>query len=371
MEPSQIPAKEMMETIRHRYEQVFEGEDEISVVSMAPKGGSSSARDDSSSNAVSGEPENNTNEWEDYLIGTQVAALVKRETFNMYRSMKIKGINLRKAEPTEVDYLSHIGAVRAGTHSVTFIPVKEAMPFIEDIRGRNAPATSKTKGKSSKGKAEPPTTRSTRASRRKASTNKKGKTSGGGWIPHSRRSRKLGAQASDEEDMDLNGEEKKDKKSKQKGRKKRKLKHESPTSSSVAFASPSHMQQSPTPAASYSSSSSPSDFSSSSPFSSVPSSPLLSLSTTFTEPSSFLPSQKNHKKRSWTDGSALSSSSPSSSSPPSSPALPPRKHSPPDKIQFQHIPVPAAAKPPSRRKPPPWEVHRAVKKEKTLFPSFS
>ncbi|KAL6066411.1 hypothetical protein QOT17_009600 [Balamuthia mandrillaris] len=361
MELSQIPAKEM-ETIRHRYEQVFEGEDEISVVSMAPKGGSSSARDDSSS----GEPENNTNEWEDYLIGTQVAALVKRETFNMYRSMKIKGINLRKAEPMEVDYLSHIGAVRAGTHSVTFIPVKEAMPFIEDIRGRNAPATSKTKGKSSKGKADPPTTRSTRASRRKASTSNKGKTSVGGWIPHSRRSRKLGAQASDEEDMDLNGEEKRDKKSKKKGRKKRKLKHESPPSSSAAFTSPSHMQQSPTPA-SYSSPSSPSDSSSSSPFSSVPSSPL---SATFTEPSSFPPSQKNHKKRSWTDGSALSSSSPSSSSPPSSPSLPPRKHSPPDKIQFQHIPVPAASKPPSRRKPPPWEVHRAVKKEKTLFPSF-
>src|SRR4051812_28156643 len=58
-----------------------------------------------------------------YLIGVQVAHLLKRETFNMYRSMKIKGVELLKAESDQVEYMISCGAVRSGTHSVTLIPL--------------------------------------------------------------------------------------------------------------------------------------------------------------------------------------------------------------------------------------------------------
>jgi len=64
------------------------------------------------------------------LIGAQVAALLKRETFNMYRSMKIKRIEIRRANPAEVAYLVRAEAVRVGTHSVTLIPLDKGLYFI-------------------------------------------------------------------------------------------------------------------------------------------------------------------------------------------------------------------------------------------------
>jgi hypothetical protein len=66
-----------------------------------------------------------------YLIGVQVAHLLKRETFNMYRSMKIKGVELLKAESDQVEYMITCGAVRSGTHSVTLIPIDQAKQFIQ------------------------------------------------------------------------------------------------------------------------------------------------------------------------------------------------------------------------------------------------
>lgn len=65
-----------------------------------------------------------------YLIGVQIAALLKRETFNMYRSMKIKNIRIKRADPKQVDYLCECNAVRPGTHSVTLIPFESGLYFI-------------------------------------------------------------------------------------------------------------------------------------------------------------------------------------------------------------------------------------------------
>jgi len=70
---------------------------------------------------------------EEFIIGVQVATLLKRETFNMYRSMKIKNIKLQRATPEQVEYLCNHNAVRSGTHSVTLIPYESGMYFIADV----------------------------------------------------------------------------------------------------------------------------------------------------------------------------------------------------------------------------------------------
>ena len=69
-------------------------------------------------------------EGEDYLIGVQIATLLRRETFNMYRSMKIKNIHIKRANPDHVDYLCKCNAVRPGTHSVTLIPYESGLYFV-------------------------------------------------------------------------------------------------------------------------------------------------------------------------------------------------------------------------------------------------
>jgi hypothetical protein len=71
------------------------------------------------------------------LIGAQVATLLKRETFNMYRSMKIKRINIRRANPAEVAFLVKAEAVRVGTHSVTLIPLEKGLYFIAGMFKRS------------------------------------------------------------------------------------------------------------------------------------------------------------------------------------------------------------------------------------------
>jgi hypothetical protein len=71
---------------------------------------------------------------EKFLIGVQVAALLNRETFNMYRSMKIKHIQTTRAKSDHIEFLARAGAVRGGTHSVTLIPYDACMYFIADAR---------------------------------------------------------------------------------------------------------------------------------------------------------------------------------------------------------------------------------------------
>lgn len=68
----------------------------------------------------------------DYLIGVQIASLLRRETFNMYRSMKIKNIHIKRANPDHVEYLCKCNAVRPGTHSVTLIPYESGLYFVAE-----------------------------------------------------------------------------------------------------------------------------------------------------------------------------------------------------------------------------------------------
>lgn len=73
-----------------------------------------------------------------FLIGVQIASLLKRETFNMYRSMKIKNIQIKRASPKQVDFLCECNAVRSGTHSITLIPYESGLYFIAGMFSCNS-----------------------------------------------------------------------------------------------------------------------------------------------------------------------------------------------------------------------------------------
>jgi len=73
-----------------------------------------------------------------FLIGREVATLLKRQTFNMYRSMKLRGIGILRAIPEHVEYFSHLGVVKIGTHSLTLIPYEDGRKFIKDCKLREA-----------------------------------------------------------------------------------------------------------------------------------------------------------------------------------------------------------------------------------------
>eukprot|EP01097_Dermamoeba_algensis_P009784 TRINITY_DN7028_c0_g1_i1.p1 TRINITY_DN7028_c0_g1~~TRINITY_DN7028_c0_g1_i1.p1 ORF type:complete len:248 (-),score=50.80 TRINITY_DN7028_c0_g1_i1:241-984(-) len=81
----------------------------------------------------------------EYLIGRELAALLNRETFNMYRTMKVKRIEIRRANPEQVEYFAKVGAVRTGTHSVTLIPLTDGVRFVEEALERQMKNTDKKK----------------------------------------------------------------------------------------------------------------------------------------------------------------------------------------------------------------------------------
>eukprot|EP01096_Ripella_sp_DP13-Kostka_P002373 TRINITY_DN1319_c0_g1_i4.p1 TRINITY_DN1319_c0_g1~~TRINITY_DN1319_c0_g1_i4.p1 ORF type:complete len:266 (+),score=112.03 TRINITY_DN1319_c0_g1_i4:379-1176(+) len=71
-----------------------------------------------------------------WLIGVQLATLLQRETFNMYRSMKIKNIGIQRASSDQVTNLVRLGVIPNGTHSVTFVPYEDGLYFVADIKSK-------------------------------------------------------------------------------------------------------------------------------------------------------------------------------------------------------------------------------------------
>lgn len=66
-----------------------------------------------------------------FLVGVQIASLLSRETFNLYRSLKIKNVPITRASQEQIEFLTKMGAVKAGTHSVTLVAYEDAINFIE------------------------------------------------------------------------------------------------------------------------------------------------------------------------------------------------------------------------------------------------
>jgi len=65
-----------------------------------------------------------------YLIGVQIAHLLNRETFNLYRSMKLSNIDVVKCHPEQIEELTQSDAIKRGIHSVTLIPYEQGILYI-------------------------------------------------------------------------------------------------------------------------------------------------------------------------------------------------------------------------------------------------
>jgi len=114
-----------------------------------------------------------------FYIGVHLSCVLQRETFNMYRSMKLTGIQLYKADAALVQRLVHLNCVHSGTHSITLIPVETSQAFIEEaleklaIRTRKRALTRERRESAALAKKMeefekmPVTTRSGRATRRR------------------------------------------------------------------------------------------------------------------------------------------------------------------------------------------------------------
>jgi len=70
-------------------------------------------------------------EGDRWLIGVQISSLLSRETYNLYRSLKIKSVTVKRATPEQLDFMLKNKIVKPGTRSVTFVAYHESIPFIE------------------------------------------------------------------------------------------------------------------------------------------------------------------------------------------------------------------------------------------------
>jgi hypothetical protein len=66
----------------------------------------------------------------EFLIGVQIAHHFHRETFNLYRSMKLSGIALTKCDPDQIEELARLDAIKRGIHSVTLVPLAHGLAYI-------------------------------------------------------------------------------------------------------------------------------------------------------------------------------------------------------------------------------------------------
>jgi hypothetical protein len=73
-----------------------------------------------------------------YLIGVQIAKLLQRQTFNMYRSMKSKRTRVVRATQSQIKLLLDRGVVPRNTHSVTLIPYEDGLEYITNLIKREA-----------------------------------------------------------------------------------------------------------------------------------------------------------------------------------------------------------------------------------------
>ena len=72
-----------------------------------------------------------------YLIGVQVSKILRRQTFNLYRSLKLKGVGVIRATPQQVGFLLRTQSLPPNSHSVSLIPYKGAKDFIlENFKGK-------------------------------------------------------------------------------------------------------------------------------------------------------------------------------------------------------------------------------------------
>mmetsp|Transcript_6618 Transcript_6618/g.8826 ORF Transcript_6618/g.8826 Transcript_6618/m.8826 type:complete len:163 (-) Transcript_6618:44-532(-) len=67
-----------------------------------------------------------------YLIGVQISKILHRQTFNLYRSLKLKGVEVERASPPQVGFLLRTQSLPPNTHSVSLVPYDGGKDFIID-----------------------------------------------------------------------------------------------------------------------------------------------------------------------------------------------------------------------------------------------
>lgn len=65
-----------------------------------------------------------------FFIGVQVAKLLRRETFNLYRSLKISGTEIIRCNPGQLELMLQLNKVKRGTRSVTLLSYDNTLAYI-------------------------------------------------------------------------------------------------------------------------------------------------------------------------------------------------------------------------------------------------
>eukprot|EP01097_Dermamoeba_algensis_P003535 TRINITY_DN2441_c0_g3_i2.p1 TRINITY_DN2441_c0_g3~~TRINITY_DN2441_c0_g3_i2.p1 ORF type:complete len:650 (-),score=114.81 TRINITY_DN2441_c0_g3_i2:90-2039(-) len=66
----------------------------------------------------------------EFLIGKEVSNLLKKRTFNLYRSMKLRGIRLYKLLPEQVETLTTLNVIPTGIYSLVLVPYNDGIKFL-------------------------------------------------------------------------------------------------------------------------------------------------------------------------------------------------------------------------------------------------
>ena len=89
-------------------------------------------------------------EGHEYLVGSHVAELLKRETFNLYSSLKRRSIPIWHAFDDLLKFLIKRGSVYVGTTSVSLLRLSDISDFVSAAVEEDARRTDSRKGLASK-----------------------------------------------------------------------------------------------------------------------------------------------------------------------------------------------------------------------------
>ena len=86
----------------------------------------------------------------EYLVGSHVAELLKRETFNLYGSLKRRNIPIWHGSEDLLKFLIKSGSVYIGTTSVSLLRLSDISDFVSAAVEKDALRTDRRKGLASK-----------------------------------------------------------------------------------------------------------------------------------------------------------------------------------------------------------------------------
>lgn len=67
----------------------------------------------------------------DFLIGIQVATFLDRETHNIYRALRRRGVTVYRGTAADVEILVQARAVSSITKALSFLPMERTVAYIK------------------------------------------------------------------------------------------------------------------------------------------------------------------------------------------------------------------------------------------------